>query len=113
MEKFVPKTYINHACQNITSVENEIRLLLEKASYIFNKIRFLFLLIFINKQRKIPEVGWSDDRIEFFLKHLSLMDSNNSNLICGLGEREGRIFSKLVANRNYCEYSIMEKIQIR
>lgn len=81
MEKFVPKTYINHACQNITSVENEIRLLLEK--------------------RKIPEVGWSDDRIEFFLKHLSLMDSNNSNLICGLGEREGRIFSKLVANRNY------------
>lgn len=32
MEKFVPKTYITHAFQNITAAENEIRILLEKVS---------------------------------------------------------------------------------
>lgn len=50
---------------------------------------------------KIPEIGWSDERIELFLKHLSIMDSNNYSKTCGLGEREGRIFSSLVSRRNY------------
>ena len=29
------------------------------------------------------------------------MDSNNYSKVCGLGEREGRLFSSLVSRRNY------------
>jgi O-phospho-L-seryl-tRNASec:L-selenocysteinyl-tRNA synthase len=29
------------------------------------------------------------------------MDSNNYSKVCGLGEREGRLFSSLVSKRNY------------
>lgn len=28
-------------------------------------------------QRKLPEEGWGDDRIELLLQELALMDSNN------------------------------------
>ncbi len=59
------------------------------------------MVFFLNRKCKIPENGWSDERVEFFLNHLSLMDSNNYNDICGLGEREGRIFSSIVAKRNF------------
>lgn len=82
LEKFnVSKAYIQQANQTVTTHENEIRILLEK--------------------RKIPEQGWSDERIELFIKHLSMMDSNNAPSVCGLGEREGRVYSSLVKKRNF------------
>ena len=36
-----------------------------------------------------------------FLNQLSLMDSNNFSDICGLGEREGRVYSRLVKQRHF------------
>ncbi len=81
LEKYVPKSYLHQAQQNLTTHENEIRILLEKG--------------------KLPQVGWSDERIELFINHLSLLDSNNSTSTCGLGEREGRVYCDLVHKRNY------------
>ncbi len=52
-------------------------------------------------KRKIPKDGWNDDRIHLLLHDLSLMDSNNFTNNCCVGEREGRIYSKLVANRHF------------
>ena len=51
--------------------------------------------------RKLPANGWDDHSIEAFLQHLSLMDSNNFMGNVGVGEREARIFSSLVAQRHY------------
>lgn len=78
---FVPKSYVEQAHQVHNSHENQIRILLEK--------------------RKVPEKGWSEDQIELLLHQFSLMDSNNFTDSCGLGEREGRIFSNLVSRKNY------------
>ena len=52
---------------------------------------FIFLL-----QRKLPAAGWSENDVENLLRHLSDMDSNNFPANCGVGEREGRIYSRLV-----------------
>jgi O-phospho-L-seryl-tRNASec:L-selenocysteinyl-tRNA synthase len=52
-------------------------------------------------QRSLPEKGWSDQTIEIFLQQLSQMDSNNYTGNIGVGEREGRIHSNLVAQRHY------------
>lgn len=52
-------------------------------------------------QGKCPEVGWSESTIELFLNELALMDSNNFLGNCGVGEREGRVASNLVARRHY------------
>ena len=52
-------------------------------------------------QRKWPEVGWDDATIELMLSELALMDSNNFPGNCGVGEREARIASQLVAKRHY------------
>jgi len=49
----------------------------------------------------LPEVGWSDQAIEMLLSELALMDSNNFPSNCGVGEREARISSALVARRHY------------
>lgn len=38
--------------------------------------------------------------IKYLLDRIALMDSNNFDSNCGVGEREGRIFSKLVADKN-------------
>ncbi|RNA21717.1 O-phosphoseryl-tRNA(Sec) selenium transferase [Brachionus plicatilis] len=78
---FVPKSYVDQANQVQNSRDNQIRLLLEK--------------------RKIPDKGWPEDQVELFLGEFSLLDSNNFPDNCGLGEREGRIFSKLVSRKNY------------
>lgn len=58
-----------------------------------------------SEQRKIPSDGWTDQTIELLLQELSLMDSNNFPDNCGVGEREARIFSTLVANRHFRYYS--------
>nr|CAD7456595.1 unnamed protein product [Timema tahoe] len=52
-------------------------------------------------QRKWPEEGWDDTTIELFLADLAQMDSNNFPGNCGIGEREARIASALVARRHY------------
>ncbi len=52
-------------------------------------------------QRQLPDVGWDDTTIELFLSELAVMDSNNFVDNVGVGEREARIFSSLVARRHY------------
>jgi O-phospho-L-seryl-tRNASec:L-selenocysteinyl-tRNA synthase len=52
-------------------------------------------------QRAIPEHGWKETSIELLLRELAAMDSNNFPGNVGVGEREGRVFSPLVAARNY------------
>ena len=52
-------------------------------------------------QRKLPEEGWDDLTIEMLLQELSTMDSNNFPGNCGVGEREARIVSDLVARRHF------------
>lgn len=52
-------------------------------------------------QRKWPVEGWSDRCIEELFDDLASMDSNNFIKNRGVGEREGRIASDLVARRNF------------
>jgi O-phospho-L-seryl-tRNASec:L-selenocysteinyl-tRNA synthase len=52
-------------------------------------------------QRKWPEEGWDEATIELFLHELSVMDSNNFIGNVGVGEREARIVSPLVARMHY------------
>ena len=52
-------------------------------------------------ERRLPMESWDDSSIEFILNQLSIMDSNNFRSNCGLGEREGRIYSSLVHRRHY------------
>lgn len=49
----------------------------------------------------IPELGLDEFTIEWILRRLSSMDANNNPDGCGVGEREGRIFSDLVRRRHY------------
>ena len=51
--------------------------------------------------RSIPLVGLDDMTIEMILSELAAMDSNNFLGNCGLGEREGRVYSQLVAKRHF------------
>lgn len=81
LEKFLPKNYIQQGNDAKKIHENEIRILLEKC--------------------KVPETGWPDQRINLLLNELSLMDSNNFDGNCGVGEREGRIYSNIVASRHF------------
>mmetsp|Transcript_30004 Transcript_30004/g.45501 ORF Transcript_30004/g.45501 Transcript_30004/m.45501 type:complete len:488 (+) Transcript_30004:84-1547(+) len=59
--------------------------------------------LFIN--RRLPDVGFSDVQIQSFLYLFSTLDTNNKGdegqRWCGVGEREGRVFSSLVANRHF------------
>ena len=80
-EKYVATTYVKQGGQSIHNRENKISHLLE--------------------QGKIPEEGWDDITIELLLDQLAMMDSNNFPGNCGVGEREGRVYSSLVAQRHY------------
>ena len=51
--------------------------------------------------RKIPKEGIDDSTIEYMVQELSVMDSNNFPGNVGVGEREGRVYSSLVARRHY------------
>lgn len=68
--------------------------------------------LFVN--RKMPDNGWTDVEIQHFLFTLSTLDTNNKTPIqyhnnssstsgrwCGVGEREGRVYSSLVASRHF------------
>merc|ERR1740138_865043 len=52
-------------------------------------------------QRCISDVGWDDETIAHALHEFALMDSNNFVGNVGAGEREARVFSKLVSQRHY------------
>ncbi|XP_064630188.1 O-phosphoseryl-tRNA(Sec) selenium transferase-like isoform X2 [Lineus longissimus] len=52
-------------------------------------------------ERKWPEEGWDEATIEMLLQELSMMDSNNFPGNCGIGEREARFASSLVARRHF------------
>ncbi|KAK7873918.1 hypothetical protein R5R35_012932 [Gryllus longicercus] len=80
-ERLIPATYLQQAAAAKKTRENLIRQLIE--------------------QRKWPEEGWDDTTIELFLADLAQMDSNNFPGNCGIGEREARIASTLVAQRHY------------
>jgi O-phospho-L-seryl-tRNASec:L-selenocysteinyl-tRNA synthase len=51
--------------------------------------------------KKLPPVGLDDAVIEFILSEFASMDSNNFSSNAGVGEREGRVFSSLVARRHF------------
>ncbi|XP_034020534.1 O-phosphoseryl-tRNA(Sec) selenium transferase [Thalassophryne amazonica] len=80
-EKIVSPSYIRQGGQARRGHEQLIRHLLD--------------------QGKCPDEGWSESTIELFLSELALMDSNNFLGNCGVGEREGRVASSLVARRHY------------
>jgi O-phospho-L-seryl-tRNASec:L-selenocysteinyl-tRNA synthase len=75
-EQFVGAGYAKVASDSLKSTENQIQSLLA--------------------HRAMPQHGWSDLTIKFLLDRIALMDSNNFDGNCGVGEREGRVFSKLV-----------------
>jgi len=52
-------------------------------------------------QRCLPEEGWPDETIRLLMNRLALMDSNNFEGNCGVGEREGRFFSNIVSDKNF------------
>jgi O-phospho-L-seryl-tRNASec:L-selenocysteinyl-tRNA synthase len=56
-----------------------------------NSIRNLF------KQRRIPNLGWSDGVIELLLKLLSMMDVDKDPEGVRIGEREARVASPLIS----------------
>lgn len=51
------------------------------------------------QHRKLPVEGWSERDVENLLRHFADMDSNNFPGNCGVGEREGRVYSNLVMRR--------------
>ena len=51
--------------------------------------------------RSLPAAGWPDDWTVAFMQSLAAMDGNNAETGVGAGEREGRIFSRLVSARHW------------
>ncbi|XP_002741399.1 O-phosphoseryl-tRNA(Sec) selenium transferase-like [Saccoglossus kowalevskii] len=80
-ERLIPSSYVRQARQAVRSRENQIRTFLE--------------------HRRWSEDGWDDETIELLLHQLSLMDSNNFPGNCGVGEREARFLSGIVARRHF------------
>ncbi|XP_062372868.1 O-phosphoseryl-tRNA(Sec) selenium transferase [Sardina pilchardus] len=80
-EKIVSSSYVRQGSQARRGHEQLIRILLE--------------------QGKCPEEGWRESTVELLLSELAVMDSNNFLGNCGVGEREGRVASGLVARRHY------------
>ena len=59
------------------------------------------LLEILLSQRRLPDSPWDDLQVKFVLDSFAAMDSNNFVGNIGAGEREGRIFSKIVQERNF------------
>ncbi|KNH08029.1 O-phosphoseryl-tRNA selenium transferase [Perkinsela sp. CCAP 1560/4] len=51
-------------------------------------------------QYKLPERGWRDEEIDYFLAQMSLLDTNNHRGNLGVGEREGRVHNAII--RRHC-----------
>ena len=78
---FVDAEYIKQGAQALQSQQNFLKVLMS--------------------QRRLPDVGWSEATIEYVLTELALMDSNNFPGNVGVGEREARVLSPLVARRHH------------
>ena len=81
IEKLIGKSYKDIGNENLQSLSNKLKTILT--------------------QRKMPEIGWNDIQIERLILELSNMDTNNFDGKSGVGEREGRVYSSIVAKRNY------------
>lgn len=81
LPQYVSKTYAGQGVASITSHGRQLELLMQ--------------------HKRLPKEGWSDSTIELTLLQLALMDSNNFPANVGVGEREGRVFSSLVARRHF------------
>ena len=99
--KYLPSTYVQQAKDAQNTREFLTNQLLEK-------VVDLYILGFINNnrntchlQRKWPDEGWSERSIELLLDEFASLDSNNFLKNRGVGEREARIASALVARRNF------------
>lgn len=79
--ELINKSYIDTASDSINSREKLIKILLS--------------------HRILPIEGWDDLTIKHFLLCLSEMDTNNFPNKIGVGERESRIYSNIVAERHY------------
>ena len=79
--QLVKATYAKQGTQNIRTRQKQLELLL--------------------RDRRLPAKGFSDPVIEFVIQQLSVMDSNNFESNCGVGEREGRIYSRMVSERHF------------
>jgi O-phospho-L-seryl-tRNASec:L-selenocysteinyl-tRNA synthase len=88
----IPKTHATVGISNLIASNKQVRSL------------------FVN--RRLADTGWTDVQIQSLLFLLSTLDTNNKSLAthgdaedesrwCGVGEREGRVFSSLVAHRHY------------
>lgn len=81
LENLLPSTYVQQA----KDAQNTRKLLVNQ----------------LLEKKKWPEIGWDDRTIEMLLSELASLDSNNFLKNSGVGEREARIASSLVAKRNY------------
>mmetsp|Transcript_18475 Transcript_18475/g.30954 ORF Transcript_18475/g.30954 Transcript_18475/m.30954 type:complete len:527 (+) Transcript_18475:43-1623(+) len=81
LNSYVKSSYVNQGLQNEKARKNQIQILLH--------------------HKKMPPVGWKDQAIELLIHEISVMDSNNFSSNTGVGEREGRVFSQLVARRHF------------
>ncbi|XP_047128786.1 O-phosphoseryl-tRNA(Sec) selenium transferase isoform X1 [Hydra vulgaris] len=81
MENYIPSGYVQQGKDARRTLEKQFRILLE--------------------QGKLPIHGWNNRDIQHLLLELSLMDSNNFPDNCGVGEREARFSSTLVAERHF------------
>ncbi|XP_025017358.1 O-phosphoseryl-tRNA(Sec) selenium transferase-like [Tetranychus urticae] len=79
--KLIGSTYSQQASNSITSREKLISELLVK--------------------RRCPLNGWDEINIDLLIHRLSMMDSNNFLHNCGIGERESRFLSPMVARRHF------------
>ncbi|XP_062562875.1 O-phosphoseryl-tRNA(Sec) selenium transferase [Armigeres subalbatus] len=77
----VPANYLSVANNARVNRDKQIKILLEK--------------------KKLPQNGWDNATIEYFVNELALMDSNNFPSRCGVGEREARVICDLVKRRHY------------
>ena len=77
----VKSTYVKQGIQSLQTRQNKLLNLLT--------------------HKKLPKQGFDDNTIEFIVQELSIMDSNNFPANVGVGEREGRVYSSLVARRHY------------
>ncbi|CAM9099351.1 unnamed protein product [Chrysoparadoxa australica] len=57
------------------------------------------LLTALLSSRALPEEGWDEAQVELVLHEVALMDSNNFAGAVGVGEREARVYSGIVARR--------------
>ena len=94
----IPRTHATVGLSNMMAAQRHVRSLLTN--------------------RRLPLAGWSEHEIQYFLFQLATLDTNAKSAIastnsnnnnssasdvrwCGVGEREGRVYSNLVAQRHF------------